>query len=268
MGADNTFGETNFNPDKPTKKVQWSGYGELGNISQKPPSPSSATAEEILQKYMDMSMIICPLHVVPRTVALDAMHEFAALQNKPQPTAEGAEQEKILTDFAEKMNTAMVNNDPEFEQIVNDHYFDLIEQPTSEGAEDDDEIILGEPDKLNLQWSGYGVFGNCKQRQQPTSEGAEEIKTLVTQWEQFKNERWWNSEAIDVLAVLINEFSLSAGYSLRHDAALHAQKIADKMVEERLEIELIKYDTWLCSHSDVVISKHYNINEYLKSREK
>jgi len=151
---------------------------------QKP--TSSATAEEILQKYMDMSMIICPLHVVPRTVALDAMHEFAALQNKPQPTAEGAE----------------------------------------------------------------------------------EIKTLVTQWEQFKNERWWNSEAIDVLAVLINEFSLSAGYSLRHDATLHAQKIADKMVEERLEIELIKYDTWLCSHSDVVISKHYNINEYLKSREK
>jgi len=92
MGADTTFGETNFNPDKPTKKVQWSGYGELGNISQKPPSPSSATAEEILQKYMDMSMIICPLHVVPRTVALDAMHEFAALQNKPQPTAEGAEE--------------------------------------------------------------------------------------------------------------------------------------------------------------------------------
>jgi len=42
-------------------------------------SPSSATAEEILQKYMDMSMIICPLHVVPRTVALDAMHEFATL---------------------------------------------------------------------------------------------------------------------------------------------------------------------------------------------
>jgi len=44
---------------------------------QKP--TSSATAEEILQKYMDMSMIICPLHVVPRTVALDAMTEFAAL---------------------------------------------------------------------------------------------------------------------------------------------------------------------------------------------
>ncbi len=64
-------------------------------------SPSSATAEEILQKYMDMSMIICPLHVVPRTVALDAMHEFAALQNKPQPTAEGAEE--ILASLIESL---------------------------------------------------------------------------------------------------------------------------------------------------------------------
>ena len=154
---------------------------------QKP--TSSATAEEILQKYMDMSMIICPLHVVPRTVALDAMHEFAALQNKPQPTAEGAE----------------------------------------------------------------------------------EIKTLVTQWEQFKNERWWNSEAIDVLAVLINEFSLSAGYSLRHDATLHAQKIADKKVGEKLREELIAYDTWASKQGwdllDDGDSDKY-VDEYLKSREK
>ena len=82
---------------------------------------------------------------------------------------------------------------------------------------------------------------------QPTAEGAEEIKTLVTQWEQFKNERWWNSEAIDVLAVLINEFSLSAGYSLRHDATLHAQKIADKMVSERLREELIRFAMWTFS---------------------
>jgi hypothetical protein len=69
--------------------------------------------------------------------ALRAMREFA--KKDLLPPAEGAEQEKILTDFAEKMNTAMVNNDPEFEQIVNDHYFDLIEQPTAEGA---DEILV------------------------------------------------------------------------------------------------------------------------------
>jgi len=68
------------------------------------------------------------------------------LAEHPLPPAEGAEQEKILTDFAEKMNTAMVNNDPEFEQIVNDHYFDLIEQPTAEGAEEIlDGMDLGEP---------------------------------------------------------------------------------------------------------------------------
>ena len=43
------------------------------------PLPPAEGAKEILQKYMDMSMIICPLHVVPRSVAIDAMHDFATL---------------------------------------------------------------------------------------------------------------------------------------------------------------------------------------------
>lgn len=56
--------------------------------------PPAKGAEEILQKYMDMSMIICPLHVVPRTVALDAMHEFATLH--AQKLADKTVGEKIL----------------------------------------------------------------------------------------------------------------------------------------------------------------------------
>jgi hypothetical protein len=55
--------------------------------------PTAEGAEEILQKYMDMSMIICPLHVVPRTVALDAMHEFATLH--AQRIAEKMVEEKL-----------------------------------------------------------------------------------------------------------------------------------------------------------------------------
>ncbi len=174
MGADTTFGETNFNPDKPTKKVQWSDYGELGNISQKPPSPSSATAEEILQKYMDMSMIICPLHVVPRTVALDAMHEFAALQNKPQPTAEGAE-----------------------------------------------EILKN---RLGEQFGLLTPFG------------------------------------LEILIAAMTDF-----------ATLHAQRLAEKMVEEKLKEELIAYDKWV-GEKYIDNYRHETapaiVDEYLKSRER
>jgi predicted cation transporter len=59
------------------KPIQFRGKETMSY--NKTEQPTAEGAEEILQKYMDMSMIICPLHVVPRTVALDAMHEFATL---------------------------------------------------------------------------------------------------------------------------------------------------------------------------------------------
>ena len=57
---------------------------------------------------------------------------------------------------------------------------------------------------------------------------------------------------------------------LREFATLHAQRIADKMVEERLRKELIAYDKllyykWI--EGDVTTTEEH-INEYLKSREK
>ena len=216
MGADNTFGETNFNPDKPTKKVQWSGYGELGNISQKPPSPSSATAEEILQKYMDMSMIICPLHVVPRTVALDAMHEFAALQNKPQPTAEGAEEiSNAILAAAHDYDTKIRNH--EEETADSDDYIAFVngaqwmrefaaqQQPTAEGAEEIIESILeslGDP--INIHNHAF------------------EIRPYTVD---HKTEWWIFHKEVasgEPLAQWLDKF-----------ATLHAQQLAEKIVEEK-----------------------------------
>ena len=119
------------------------------------------------------------------------------LAEHPLPPAEGAEQEKILTDFAEKMNTAMVNNDPEFEQIVNDHYFDLIEQPTAEGAGE----ILCERDD------------------------AEDFLQTKDIWNHPRISDRTDKESYEV-ADLMAEFA-------QKFATLHAQKIADKMVSER-----------------------------------
>ena len=73
-------------------------------------------AKEILQKYMDMSMIICPLHVVPRSVAIDAMTEVAALH--AQRLAEKMVSERLrkeLMMFGDYFN----NLDPNDHILVN-----------------------------------------------------------------------------------------------------------------------------------------------------
>ena len=64
-------------PAEGAKKVQWSGYGELGNISQKPLQPTAEGAEEILtnlETYYDFKF-----HWIERDRMIRAMHEFATL---------------------------------------------------------------------------------------------------------------------------------------------------------------------------------------------
>ena len=34
-----------------------------------------------------------------------------------------------------------------------------------------------------------------------------DVKTLIIEWEQYKKSNWWESEAIDVEKVLIDQFS-------------------------------------------------------------
>jgi len=164
-------------------------------------------------------------------------------------------------------------------------------------------------EKKNVQWSGYGELGNISQkplqptaeittdrfrdilndvqryietnggatesemkaiwnslscaiteseRRQPTAEGAEEILDKHSRYHPVTNLVY--SE--DVLSAM-NEF-----------ATLHAQKIADKMVEERLR-ELAWHwssNSYLkCSLGDFDIARgkfNNDFNEYLKSREK
>jgi hypothetical protein len=120
---------------------------------------------------------------------ISALGEFAALQNNPQPTAGGAEDDGMMFTISE------------------DGINPLDDEPTAEGAE---EILaslvesLGEPDN--------SVTDHSYQIRPLTVEGKRE-------WWMFHN----GVGSGEPLAQWLSKF-----------ATLHAQKIADKMVEERL----------------------------------
>jgi hypothetical protein len=97
--------------------------------------------------------------------------------------------------------------------------------------------------------------------QQPTAEGAEEITAkeyLQNKYPQMRGHLWNSNELIndDWIAEMMDDF-----------ATLHAQKIADKMVEERLREELIKFGDYFneCVSKTIYTSL---IDEYLKNEKK
>ena len=137
-------------------------------------------------------------------------------------------------------------NDYELHQAVND-ILALAEHPLppAEGAE---EILaslvesLGEPDN--------SVTDHSYQIRPLTVEGKRE-------WWMFHN----GVGSGEPLAEWLSKF-----------AALHAQKIADKIVEERLREELIAYDKWYIFSPDPYTDNpdehaEYFVTEYLKSRD-
>ena len=131
-------------------------------------------------------------------------------------------------------------------------------------------------EKKNVQWSGYGELGNISQKPlQPTAEGAEEIIESILEslgdpinihnhafeirpYTVDHKTEWWifHKEVAsgEPLAQWLSKF-----------ATLHAQKIADKMVSEKLREELIKYEI----HWNFVLRDNAEkvVDEYLKSRE-
>jgi hypothetical protein len=79
-------------PLPPSRKVQWSGYGPLGNISQKPPQQPPAEGAEAFAKSKGLNVDYVKgidLFLNPKYTVIDLMTEFAA---QPQLTAEGAEE--------------------------------------------------------------------------------------------------------------------------------------------------------------------------------
>ena len=102
---------------------------------------------------------------------------------------------------------------------------------------------------------------NLPTQQQPTAEGAEEF--LLAQ-------RNGNDNPITVAIAPEGWIFKMVVKAMERFAALHAQKIADKMVEERLREELALYHRWIQKnkYTNIIHSHHECAAEYLKSREK
>ena len=106
----------------------------------------------------------------------------------------------------------------------------------------------------------------------PPAEGAEEITAEEFIREKIKQKYGLSDEEMTgSLGLRCTCTGRDASKWAQEFATLHAQKIADKMVEERLREELMTYDKflsntyWGISH---ITKREEAVNEYLKSREK
>ncbi len=138
--------------------------------------------------------------------------------------------------------------------------------PPAEGAEPMamDGFVMSIPE-AEIQWAGYGPLGNIKQ--QPTAEGAEEFLCRDN-----KNPDTGKIPTWDRLVRLNVAYGIEGiPHLLQEFATLHAQRIADKMVEERLREELINVFALYFKTNDgrwLVDNSIELIDEYLKSRER
>jgi len=158
----------------------------------------------------------------------------------------------ILQDFYRR-------DEYELEQATDDVMRLIPSLPPAEGAE---EILHKYVHTINSDGTSLVTFmGALKAmrefaaQQQPTAEGAEEILDKHSRYHPVTNLVYRE----DVLSAM-NEF-----------AALHAQRLAEKMVEEKLKEELIAYDKWV-GEKYIDNYRHETapaiVDEYLKSRER
>ena len=178
-------------------------------------------------------------------------------------------------------------NNYELQQAVND-ILALDALPPAEGAEQltKEQFTAIIEDSVKDIWYGRRSINPVKEqtellveklyplmnKPQPTAEGAGEILCERDDAEDFlQTKDIWNHPRISdrtdkesyEVADLMAEFA-------QKFATLHAQKIADKMVGERLREELMTYDKflsntyWGISH---ITKREEAVDEYLKSRE-
>jgi len=152
-------------------------------------------------------------------------------------------------------------NDYELQQAVND-ILALDALPPAEGAE---EILHKYVHTINSDGTSLVTFmGALKAmrefaaQQQPTAEGAEEIDDETIAW-----------AAEHQCGTPFSERWIGFVKGAKWHRSLHAQQIAEKMVEERLREELIKYTEWLNNTIwgiDELSANSRLWDEYLKSK--
>ena len=104
------------------------------------------------------------------------------------------------------------------------------------------------------------AYATLQNKPQPTAEGTEEIKQGID--ELIKIHIPINAANFDY-CVKYNIINGGLLQGIRDVATLHAQRLADKMVEERLREELIKYDQYYWGGNS-----ERDVDAYLKNRKK
>ena len=108
-----------------------------------------------------------------------------------------------------------------------------------------------------IWWTELAPMPNLQMQQQPTAEGAEDIirKNCHTCFSRSTGqEEVWTS--LESVIIAIHEF-----------ATIHAQRIAEKMVADKLRDELVMFGSYFnnLDPKDHILVK--DIDEYLKSKE-
>ena len=153
-------------------------------------------------------------------------------------------------------------NNYELQQAVND-ILALDALPPAEGAEAfvkrlglNVDYVKGIDLFLNPKYTVIDLMREFASQPQPTVEGAEEF----LKQNHISGADFVYTTGFRNMVDLMTEF-----------ATLHAQRLAEKMVEERLREELMTYDKflsntyWGISH---ITKREEAVNEYLKSRER
>ena len=201
-------------------------------------TPREDLMREALKHYEELATKAC-WH---RSDIPDAIRAYYT----PLPPAEGAEQ------LTKEQFTAII------EDSVKDVWYG---RRSMNPVKDQTELLV---EKL------YPLLNNPL----PPAEGAEEILSPLCERDDAEDflatKDIWNHprisdrtdnesyEVADLMAEFAGQF-----------AALHAQKIADKMVSERLREELIAYDTWcfpIETYKNKIPSPSDSVDKYLKTR--
>lgn len=193
MGTDNTFGETNFNPNSPAEGASNKFRDVLNEVQRLIEINDGATGGELRAIWNNLSFAI------------------TESERRPQPTAEGAK--AILLKHCKENKVFLTSN--ELHTILD-------------------------------------AMREFAAQQQPPAEGAEEIFNKYQADAPMKTRFINFNEAIKAM----QEF-----------ATLHAQRIAEKMVEERTREELMGFRSYFnnLGLKDNILIR--DIDEYLKSRE-
>jgi hypothetical protein len=190
-----------------------------------------------------------------------------------KPTSEGAEDDdEIILGEPDKLNLQWSGYDvlgnckqrkqltnegaEEIQILLKDFYYHMDEWMHIDNADDFDVEINS--------WVKNNINRFATLHAQKIAEGAEEILPAAYEWHNIKTGHCY----VDYVPHL----DAKDGYTKTPlYSTLHAQKIADKMVEERLREELIKYDRWMSGNYwgvKQIPTPEQSVELYLKSREK